>query len=187
MQTMTVGSWAAYKTLISAKGLSLQYYETDKNFEIFAPEAQTFLWAVSLVKGTSDGNDFVNNFQSAANAPMTIGGGTIQAHIVGEAQVFADEAIRDTSPHNSATMENQGFRVKTIIIDNQLNQSVSLQMQGSRNGSGFFNVGSPFVIAATTLTYQSSDEYFPHVKFVATCSVAPTSGNLNAWIEQMGT
>jgi hypothetical protein len=186
MQIMNVATWSDYKTLVADKSLLLQYSETSTTYDIYAPEAQTFLWNICLLKGTSDATDFENNYQAAANAPMTIGGGTIQAHIIGETQIFTNEAIRDTAAHNSSTGQNSGFRVKTIIVQNTLNQDVSIQCQGSRDGSTWFNVGTTWPVTASTTTYQTCETYFPYLRAVATCAVAPTTGNLNLWLERMG-
>lgn len=186
MQTMNVPTWSAFKTLVSDKSMLMQYSESATTYDIFAAEAQTFLWNTCLLKGSSDATDFENNYKSAANAPMTIGGGTVQAHIIGETQIFTDEAIRNTAVHTSSSGQNSGFRVKTIIIANTLNQSVSIQCEGSRDGSNWFTVGSPFDVAASTTTYQTCDTYFPYMRAKATCSVAPSSGTLNVWLERMG-
>lgn len=187
MQEIQLNDWATYKSLLSTKGMAVQYVEFSDRYELYAAESGIFTWRYSLSKGGADQTDFETNYKPTANAPLMLGGRDVTSPNYSEAQAFTNEAIRDTAAHNSVTVENHGFRVKTIIIDNTLNQSVSLQLQGSRDGTAWFNVGLAFDIPASTLTYQSSDEYFPHVRFVATCAVAPASGNLNAWIEQMGT
>lgn len=186
MQEMTVGSWTDYKTLVSSKSLLMQYSVGVNSYEVFSPEAAVFLWHITLNSGTADYIDFENNFKSAANAPLTLGGGTFSAHIIGEAQIFTNEAIRGTSAVNSFSGENSGFRVKTIIVSNGLNQDVSIQCQGSRDGSTWFAVGTPWSVATTITTFQTCETYFPFLRAVATCAVAPTTGTLNLWLERMG-
>ena len=46
-------------------------------------------------------------------------------------KTFDAEAIRDTSSHNGTTIYNGEYTIKTIIVENELNQQVSLQCQGS--------------------------------------------------------
>ena len=101
---------------------------------------------------------------------------------------FNAEAIRDTSAHNGAVINNFDFQLKTIIIENGLNQAVTLQCQASAHSdfSNSFNVGSPFDVSSSTNTYQTCDAYFPYMRLVATCSTAPTSGSLTVHFIQYG-
>ncbi len=94
---------------------------------------------------------------------------------------FTDEAIRDTSSHNGTTVFNGDFQIKTLIIENGLNQQVTIQCEGSAHAdfSIKFNIGSSFNVSATTNTYQTCDSYFPYWRAVAQCSTAPTTGDLN--------
>jgi len=99
---------------------------------------------------------------------------------VNSQNTFTDEAIRDTSSHNGEVVFNGDFIIKTLIIENGLNQEVTLQCQASAHSdfSNHFNVGSIFDISANTNTYETCDSYFPYWRLVATCSTAPTSGGL---------
>jgi hypothetical protein len=103
-----------------------------------------------------------------------------------ETTIFNSLAIRDTSPHTSDVSNNIGYRVKTLIITNGLNQDVSKQCQGSRDNSTWFNIGDSFTITAGATIYQTCETYFPYIRGVATCSVAPASGTLSMWVEKMG-
>ena len=103
-----------------------------------------------------------------------------------EIAVFDLEAIRDTAVHNSISSDNSQFHLKTIVISNGLNQTVTLQVQGSRDNSTWINIGSTFDVAASTNTYQTSDTFFPFMRITAICSVAPASGTLSAWFELLG-
>jgi len=98
-----------------------------------------------------------------------------------EDQVFNAEAIRNTSDHESGESESGEFLAKTIFIMNGLNQAVNLQLQGARN-SVWLNIGSDFDVAASTNNYQTVETYFPKYRLIASCSTAPTSGELNVWL-----
>lgn len=186
MQIMEVDTWANFKTLVTSKILLMQYSDAGSNYEIFAPEAQTFLWHISLVKGSSDATDFDNNYKAAANAPMMMNGAIVESPNVSEAVLFNAVAIRDTAAHNSTASTNTGYRVKTIIVSNGLNQIVSMQCQGSRDGTNWINIGSSWDVAAGANIYQSCDTYFPYMRAVATCAVAPSTGTLSMWLEKVG-
>lgn len=122
--------------------------------------------------------------------------GVVAAHIpivdhtgplpVQETEIFAALAIRDTSEHISSVSENIGYRVKTIIIKNELNQTVTLQCQGSRDSSDWFNITDSFNVSSATTIHQSCETYFPYLRALATCPTAPTTGGLSMWIEKMG-
>ena len=89
-------------------------------------------------------------------------------------------AIRDTSTKNGDVVFNGTFVIKTLIIENGLNQTVTCQCQGSANAdfSNSFNIGTSFDVAASTNTYMTCETYIPYWRIVATCSVAPASGTL---------
>jgi len=97
---------------------------------------------------------------------------------------FTNEAIRNTSVHNGATVFNGDFVVKTLIIENGLNQAVTLQCQASAHAdfSNSFNVGSPFEVSASTNTYQTCNSYFPYWRLTAQCASSPSSGALTVII-----
>jgi len=103
-----------------------------------------------------------------------------------ESVMFEEEAIRDTAAHNSVSVPSHELPVKTVIINNGLNQIVTLQVQASRDNTNWFNVGSSFDVAATTWSYQTCDTFFPYGRIVATCSSSPASGTLSVWCEKVG-
>jgi hypothetical protein len=107
---------------------------------------------------------------------------------VNQEKTFDAEAIRDTSSHNGATIPLFDFQLKTIIIENGLNQQVTLQCQASAHAdfSNSFNVGSSFNVNGTTDTYQTCDSYFPYMRLTAVCSTAPTSGTLTIHFVEYG-
>jgi hypothetical protein len=101
---------------------------------------------------------------------------------------FQAEAIRDTNSHNGTVVFNGEFVVKTLVIENGLNQTVSFQCQGSANAdfSNSFNIGSSFDVASSTNTFMTCDTYIPYWRIVATCSVAPSSGTLTVLVFAVG-
>lgn len=99
---------------------------------------------------------------------------------VNNERVFDDLEIRDTSDHTSSQVYNGDFVIKTLIIENNLNQTVALQCQGSANPdfSNPFNIGSEWEVTASTNTFQTCDSYIPYWRVIASCDIAPTSGDL---------
>ena len=92
--------------------------------------------------------------------------------------------IRDTSDHNGSTVFNGSYTIKTIIIENGLNQAVTFQCQGSMHAdfSNMFLIGGEWGVTANTNTYQSCDTYFPYWRLIATCSTAPTTGDMTVHV-----
>lgn len=71
MQQMELSSWADFKSLIAAKGLLIQYSQFTNTYDIFGPEAGSFLWHYSmLMDGGNDQTDFETNYKSTANQPL---------------------------------------------------------------------------------------------------------------------
>jgi hypothetical protein len=98
-----------------------------------------------------------------------------------EDKVFDALAIRSTAVQTSGESKSGEFSAKTIFIENGLNQSASLQLQGARDGV-WLSIGAAFAVAATTNTYQTISDYFPKYRLQATCSIAPASGVLDTWL-----
>lgn len=105
-----------------------------------------------------------------------------------ETQIFDDEEIRDTNTHNSSIANESKYKVITIYAKNTSNQTVTIQVKGNRENSatGATNIGTTFTVAALTgieaRTLQPTAEgWLPYLYIEASCSVAPTSGNLNAY------
>ena len=101
-------------------------------------------------------------------------------------KTFDAVSIRNTSAVNGSIINNYDFQLKTIIIENHLNQTVTLQCQGSAHAdfSNSFNIGSSFNVSANTDTYQTCDSYFPYMRLVAQCGSAPSSGDLTIYLIQ---
>ena len=97
-------------------------------------------------------------------------------------------AIRDTSDHNSSWVFNGDITVKTLIVENGLNQTCTFQCQGSAHEdfSNVFNIGDSFDVPATTNIFATCDSYIPYWRIIATCATAPTTGTLSVHIFGVG-
>ena len=93
-------------------------------------------------------------------------------------------AIRDTDAHTSEVVFNGDFIIKTLVVENGLNQTCTFQCQGSAHSdfSNSFNIGSTWDVAASTNLYVTSETYIPYWRITATCSVAPASGTVTVII-----
>lgn len=99
---------------------------------------------------------------------------------INKERTFNAFEIRDTNSHNGNTVYNGNFIIKTIIVENDLNEQITLQCQASANAdfSKCFNVGSPFNVNANKSVYQTCETYFPYFRMVGECENAPTTGDL---------
>jgi len=60
MQIMPIRTWAEFRdTCITRKNLDIQYYETEKSYEIFGAEAGAFIWSLSMTKTSPPNADQV--------------------------------------------------------------------------------------------------------------------------------
>ena len=76
MQQMELTTWASFKSLVATKGLAIQYTENTNTYDLFGPEAGSFMWHYTmLMDGGSDQTDFETNFKPTANAPLEIKAG----------------------------------------------------------------------------------------------------------------
>ena len=122
----------------------------------------------------------------------SIGGTDSEPHIISafkgvrtnEINGLLNYTIRDTSVHNSEIANDTTFSIVTLHVSNTLNQDVAIQMKGNILSSkeGAIDMGSSFTAlasnyAARTITIEG-DGWMPYVYFEATCTTAPTSGNL---------
>jgi len=99
-----------------------------------------------------------------------------------EDKIFDALAIRDTSNHDSEKSNSGEFTAKVIIIENGLNQTVTFQLQGSRDGTVWLDIGATFDVAASTNQYETVGTYFPGYRLQAICVTAPTTGTLDTYI-----
>ncbi len=105
---------------------------------------------------------------------------------VDKTQAFDAEAIRDTNNHNSDAVDTGEFTAETIVVYNGLDQTVTIQLQGSHDQTVWLDIGSTFNVANVTNDYATVTDYFPSYRLVASCSVSPTTGDLDAWILKNG-
>lgn len=94
-------------------------------------------------------------------------------------------AIRDTDAHNSSSIDNPLHGTMLLVAQNGLNQSVSLQYEGSvDDGTTWHSLGSAQTVTASTgKNVQTLTDIWPKLRVVSTCSVAPASGSLTVfWI-----
>ena len=104
---------------------------------------------------------------------------------VNQEKTFDALEIRDTSSHTGSLINNFDFQLKTIVIENGLNQTVTLQCQASADGvNHWFNVGSTFDVGASADTYQTCSSYFPFMRLLAQCGSSPSSGDLTVFFIQ---
>lgn len=60
MQMMPISSWTEFKTVcITRKALAIQFYETEKSYEMFGAEVGAFIWSFSMTKTTPPSPDQV--------------------------------------------------------------------------------------------------------------------------------
>jgi hypothetical protein len=99
-------------------------------------------------------------------------------------KTFDGVAIRDTSEHEGIIIYNGNFIIKTIVVENGMNEAVSLQCQGSIHAdfSNSFNIGGEWDVPASTNLPQTCDAYYPYRRIVATCATAPTTGTITAHV-----
>jgi hypothetical protein len=103
-------------------------------------------------------------------------------------KVFVALEIRDTSPYESAVYDTaEPGKAKLVIFKNTHNQSLSLQLQGSldKEYTNPVNVGPAMTAPAgmTAPDYQWLRELWWYLRIVAAAGSAPSSGQLDAWIE----
>ena len=172
-------SWTDFKALVSNKGLGMQYENQTEQYYIWAVEDGTIYYCRILITipAGSDQEDFEDNYKDNANKPINLG----------EDRIMNSVEIRDTNAHTSSISDSRGYVPKTLIIDNALNQAVTIQVQGSRETdfTPVMNIGNSFEVNAETSDYATLSDYFPYLRVVATCSVAPTSGEINVYVERV--
>ena len=99
---------------------------------------------------------------------------------INQDRVYDNEEITNTSDHTSSQVYNGEFVIKTLIIENELNQTATFQCQGSANAdfSNPFDIGSTWDVEANSNIFQSCDTYIPYWRVIVSCATAPTTGDL---------
>ena len=101
-------------------------------------------------------------------------------------QVFIAEAIRVDTVINSGVAKTGEFNAETIVIYNGLDETVNIQLQGSWDESVWIDRGDSFNVGNGINDYATVTDYFPFYRITAKCSIAPTTGDLDAWILKAG-
>ena len=97
-------------------------------------------------------------------------------------KIFSAEAIRDTAVHNSVLAITAEFNAETIVVYNDLNETVAIQLQGSLDETNWIDISDPFNVASNIKDYATVTDYFPFYRVTAKCTTAPTTGDINVWI-----
>lgn len=101
-------------------------------------------------------------------------------------QVFTAEAIRVNTTVDSSLSSTGEFQAETIVVYNNLDENVSIQLQGSIDGTTWLDIGNPFTVTTSTKDYETVTDYFPNYRVTAKCTTAPTTGDLDVWILKAG-
>ena len=101
-------------------------------------------------------------------------------------KIFTDESIRVDTVVNSTVANTGEFNAETIVVYNDLDEDVSIQLQGSLDGTNWIDIGNAFTVSAGDKDYDTVTDYFPHYRVTAKCTTAPTTGDLNVWILKSG-
>lgn len=104
-----------------------------------------------------------------------------------ESVVFDAVAIRDTAVYTSAVIDAEGYQNKTLVVENTLNQELTLTCEGSARAdfSVYFTIAS-FPHSANTIGFQTCASYIPFWRMKAQAAVAPTTGSLTIFLERLG-
>ena len=104
-------------------------------------------------------------------------------------QVYMNLTITDILNHFSSIIDVTMLENTSIFINNGLNQSVTLQvMIYDPTSTYYYTVATTKTISGSSAYLVSSVDIpvlntpFTKVKFNLYCSVAPTSGSVNAWL-----
>lgn len=110
--------------------------------------------------------------------------------------LFSNLDIRDTDNHFSNAYTDssghslngicpmKGFSKATISVKNNLDVSVTIQIQGGHSwdfSEQVRDIGSSFTVSADSTTYKTVTARFPYLRLRASCSTAPSSGDLHAY------
>lgn len=110
--------------------------------------------------------------------------------LINQTTLLNELEIRDTDAHASggSLFGAIGAQQGLIIVENSLDQIVSIQAQGrALNGTVWQNVGAAFNVAAIVGTTPGVNNLaltvsWPEMRITATCGGAPASGSVTAWM-----
>lgn len=98
-----------------------------------------------------------------------------------DGKLFNALAIRDTAAHDSSSIDNALSGNVLVLIENGLDQTVVVKLQGSFNDSTWTDLPGSESVATTAKAAITLSDPWPKVRAVATCAVQPTTGTLTAW------
>lgn len=96
----------------------------------------------------------------------------------GEGKLFDALAIRDTEDHESDAITVGRIGDLLFAAENGLNQTVSIQYQGSFDNEAWHDLQAAVSVTTTEKAADTLGARWPYVRAVATCAVAPASGTL---------
>jgi len=102
--------------------------------------------------------------------------------------LFSNYQIRNTKAHVSDWIDCRLMENKTILIRNELNQAITVYVQGARDkpATNIWEIDSFTVAANGGEEFGTLTDFFPFVRIAARCSSSPTSGGLNSYLEMSG-
>lgn len=97
-------------------------------------------------------------------------------------------AIRDTDAANSgaAPFGMQGFSSGLVVVENGLDQNVTVQVQGKPDGgSTWQNEGASVVANASNVNKVATTTPWSELRVQLTAAGVPTSGTVSAWLTRV--
>lgn len=93
--------------------------------------------------------------------------------------ITLNESIRDINLKTGFNIDFSIYNKAVIILTNTLNQICTVKIRGSVDGSVFEQLGSDFVLDATTgVDIATLTDAYDSIRVTAQCSVAPASGTI---------
>lgn len=94
--------------------------------------------------------------------------------------VVISNDIRDSNLKTSDPVDFTSHNKIALRLVNTLNEECVVQVQGSLNGTDFFDVGDPFTLAASTgADIATITDAYNSIRVTAICSVSPSSGSID--------
>lgn len=168
------------------------YLGSLKGSEGYALDSAEVDKIVSVMFGTNSYSCIAKERILKYEKVVSIGGTDAEPHIISafkgvrsnELDGMLNHSINNVSTHFSNIVAVTNFSIVTLHVSNTLDQDVSIQMKGNitNQRDGAIDMGTPFTVsssnyAARTVTIEG-DGWMPYLYFEATCSTAPTSGNI---------
>jgi len=88
--------------------------------------------------------------------------------------------IRDTNAHTSNSVAMEGYRSAVLTLNNGLDAEVTIKVEGSLDGSDWYQLGTDITISANNKEYETLTEAWIYIRITVTASTTPTSGTFTA-------